>query len=74
MTSLPSLIGTQMKEISSFLSPLRAPVRSRKSGSCEMRGTTTGWPVWTTLPGHAFAEPVAAALLLTRREAVAPLR
>ena len=50
MTSLPILIGTQMKEMSFFSMPLRAPVRFRKSGSSEMRGTTAGWPVWTTLP------------------------
>lgn len=49
-TSLPSLIGTQMKEISSLESSLRAPVRLRNVGSFEMRGTTTGLPLLTTIP------------------------
>ena len=50
ITSCPSLMGTQIKEMSSFSRLLLAPVRSRKSGSSEMRGTTAARPVCTTLP------------------------
>ncbi len=50
ITSFPSFIGTQIKDMSFLLTRLRAPVLSRKSGSSEIRGTTAGWPVPTTLP------------------------
>ena len=42
MTWLPSLIGTQMKEISSLLRFLRAWVRSRNRGSWENAGDDSG--------------------------------
>ena len=52
MAVLPVLMGTQMKEISFFSTFIlfRAPVRSRKKGSSDMRGTTAGLPVSMTLP------------------------
>ena len=49
MTSLPSLMGTQMNETSS-LDKFRARVRFRKRGSSETRGMTIGLPVSTTRP------------------------
>ena len=50
MTSIPSLIGTQMKEMSSRSKSLLAPVRLRNWGSSEMWGTTAGLPDCTTWP------------------------
>ena len=48
--SRPILMGTQMNDMSFFRKPLRAPVRLRKRGSSEMRGTTAGSPLCTTCP------------------------
>ncbi len=45
MVSCPVLMGTQIKEMSFFSSPRLAPVRLRNRGSCETRGTITGWPL-----------------------------
>ena len=49
-TSPWSWIGTQMKELWDFSSLVRAPVRSRNSGSELMRGTITGLAEATTRP------------------------
>jgi len=50
MASVPSIIGTQMKEMSFLLRSLRAPVRFKNIGSCDMCGMTAGSPVSITLP------------------------
>src|SRR6185503_14088748 len=49
-TTFPVLMGTEMKAMSFFRRPERAPVRFRNWGSWETRGTTAGLPLWMTLP------------------------
>ena len=70
IVSLPSLIGTQMNEMSCFCSRFRAPVRFRNSGSCEMRGTIAGAAGLDDLAGDPFAAPVDSPLPLARRQPV----